>query len=126
MQTHNEGPVPPVSKQGDEVLVQQDKTNKLSTAFNLTPFKVVRRNGNSLMIESPTGKQYSRNTSHVKQYVNDPRPQQEPDVLTTPVCRYVFKIKHMNTLILIINLVMTLLPFFDQDKKRRKVKLIYS
>ena len=36
------------------------------------------------MIESPTGKQYSRNTSHVKQYVNDPTPQQEPDVLTTP------------------------------------------
>ena len=36
------------------------------------------------MIESPTGKQYSRNRSHVKQYVNDPTPQQEPDVLTTP------------------------------------------
>lgn len=69
---------------GDEVLVQQDKTNKLSTAFNPTPFKVVSKNGNSLMIEGPTGKQYSRNTSHVKQYVNDPTPQQEPDILTTP------------------------------------------
>ena len=35
------------------------------------------------MVESPTGKQYSRTTSHVKQYVNDPTPQQEPYVLTT-------------------------------------------
>ena len=35
------------------------------------------------MTERPTGKQYSRNTSHVKQYVNDPTPQQEPDALTT-------------------------------------------
>ena len=34
---------------GDEVLVQQDKTNKLSTAFN--PFKVISKTGN---IESPT------------------------------------------------------------------------
>jgi len=51
---------------GDEVLVQQGKANKLSTAFNPTPFKVVSKIGNSLMIESSTGKQYSRNTSHVK------------------------------------------------------------
>ena len=59
---------------GDEVLVQQGRTNKLSTAFNSTPFKVASKNANNLMIEIPTGKQYSRNTSHVKQYVNDPTP----------------------------------------------------
>ena len=37
---------------GDEVLVQQDKTNKLSTAFN--PFKVISKTGNILVVESPT------------------------------------------------------------------------
>ena len=62
----------------DEVLVQQDTTNKLSTPFYPTPFKVVSKNGNSPTVGSPTGKQYSRNTSHVKQYVNDPTPQQGP------------------------------------------------
>ena len=49
----------------DEVLVQQDKTNNLSTPFYPTPFKVVSKKGNSPMVGSPTGKQYSRNTSHV-------------------------------------------------------------
>ena len=69
---------------GDEVLVQQDKTNKLSTAFNSAPFKVVSKNGNGLVVKSLTVKQYYRRTSHVKQYVNDPTPQREQDVLTTP------------------------------------------
>ena len=69
---------------GHEVLAQQDKTRKLCTAFNPNPFKVVSKNGNSLMRKSPTGKQCSKNTNHLKQYLNDPTPQQEPDVLTTP------------------------------------------
>jgi len=71
---------------GDEVLVKQDKTNKLSTAFNPNPFKVVSKSGNSLVIESPAGNQYSRNTSHVKRYITegDPASQQESDVLATP------------------------------------------
>ena len=69
---------------GDEVLVKQDKTNKLSTAFNPNPFKVISKSGNSL--ESPAGNQYSRNTSHVKRYITegDPASQQESDVLATP------------------------------------------
>ena len=37
---------------GDEVLVQQDNTNKLSTAFDPNPFKVVSKTGNSLVVES--------------------------------------------------------------------------
>ena len=71
---------------GDEVLVQQQKTNKLSTAFNPNPFKVVNKIENSLVVESPTGNQYSRNTSHVKQYIRegDPTPQQGSDSVSTP------------------------------------------
>ena len=70
---------------GDEVLVQQDKTNKLSTAFNPNPCKVISKTGNSLVVESPTGNQYSRNTSHVKQYIKeeDPTPQQGSDSVST-------------------------------------------
>ena len=71
---------------GDEVLVKQDKTNKLSTALNPNPFKVISKRGNSLVTESPAGNQYSRNTSHVKRYITEggPASQQESDVLATP------------------------------------------
>ena len=54
---------------GDEVLVRQDKVNKFSTTFNPNPCLVVRKSGNSLIVESPDGVQYSRNSSHVRKYV---------------------------------------------------------
>ena len=71
---------------GDEVLVQQDTTNILSTAFNPNPFKVVGNTGNSLVVESPAENQYSRNTSNVKHYIRegDPTPQQGSDSVSTP------------------------------------------
>ena len=43
--------------------------NKLSTTFNPKPCLVVRKSGNSLIVESPDGVQYSRNSSHVRKYV---------------------------------------------------------
>ena len=54
---------------GDQALVKQDKTNKLSTTFGHDPYTVVSRNGNSLIVEAESGSQYSRNTSHVKRFV---------------------------------------------------------
>ena len=57
---------------GDEVLVRQDKVNKFSTTFNPNPCLVVHKSGNSLIVESPDGVQYSRNTSHVRKYVTAP------------------------------------------------------
>ena len=54
---------------GDRVLVQQEKTNKLSTPFNPTPLTVVSKTGNSLVIEADDGAQYSRNTSHVREFL---------------------------------------------------------
>ena len=54
---------------GDEVLMRQDKVNKFATTFNQTPCVVVRKSGNSLIVESPDGVQYSRNSSHVRKYV---------------------------------------------------------
>ena len=51
---------------GDQVLVQQEKTDKLSTRFNPTPYTVVIEHGNSLIVQSQEGAQYSRNSAHVK------------------------------------------------------------
>ena len=49
----------------DQVLVQQEKRNKFSTPFNPNPFMVVSKHGNSLVVQSQDGAEYSRNTSHV-------------------------------------------------------------
>ena len=51
---------------GDQVLLQQEKKDKLSTRFNLNPYTVVSKHGNSLVVQSKEGAQYSRNTAHVK------------------------------------------------------------
>ncbi|CAL9684591.1 unnamed protein product [Knipowitschia caucasica] len=53
---------------GDEILLKQDKVNKFTTTFNHTPHTVVSKNGNNVVVESPSGAQYSRNTTHVKVY----------------------------------------------------------
>ena len=51
---------------GDQVLVQQEKRDKLSTWFNPTPYTVVSKHGDSLIVQPQQGAQYSRNTAHVK------------------------------------------------------------
>ena len=51
---------------GDQVLLQQEKKDKLSTRFNPNPYTVVSKHGNSLVVQSKEGAQYSRNTAHVK------------------------------------------------------------
>ena len=56
---------------GDQVLLQQEKQSKLSTQFNPTPYTVVSKRGNSLVVRSQGGVQYSRNTSHVKKFLRD-------------------------------------------------------
>lgn len=53
---------------GDTVLIQQDKMDKFTTPFNATPHKVVSKTGNQVVVESPTGARYWRNTTHVKRY----------------------------------------------------------
>ena len=54
---------------GDRVLVQQEKTNKLSTPFSPNPLTIVSKTGNSLVIEAEDGARYSRNTSHVRKFL---------------------------------------------------------
>ena len=75
---------------GDQVLVRQERKDKFSTPFNPTPYRVVSKTGNSVMVEAPGGTQYSRNASHVKRFmVDDPVstpgiPSASPDEIVVP------------------------------------------
>lgn len=53
---------------GDTVLIQQDRVDKFSTPFHPTPHKIVSKTGNQVVVESPTGAHYKRNTTHVKRF----------------------------------------------------------
>ncbi|XP_044183875.1 uncharacterized protein LOC122964378 [Acropora millepora] len=55
----------------DQVLVRQERKDKFSMPFNPTPYCVVSKTGNSVIVEAPSGTQYSRNTSHVKRFMGD-------------------------------------------------------
>ena len=71
---------------GDHVLLKQDKQNKLTTNFGGLPHEVLSKLGNSLIVQSPDGVQYRRNTSHVHRYVSrenediDQGPDAEPEL----------------------------------------------
>lgn len=68
---------------GDQVLVQQEKKDKLSTRFDPTPYTVVSKHGNSLIVQSQEGAQYSRNTAHVKKLLqNNGTPNRQKETLT--------------------------------------------
>ena len=61
---------------GDQVLLKQDKTDKFTTTFNKTPHKIISKDGNNVVVQSPSGATYSRNTTFVKKYyTEDPTPQ---------------------------------------------------
>ena len=50
---------------GDDVLVKQDKTNKLSTPFDSSPYKVINKKG-SMVTAGRSDKTITRNASHFK------------------------------------------------------------
>ena len=56
---------------GDQVLLKQKKSNKLSTNFQPEPYEIVERKGNSVVIQSPQKSQkgqYHRNVTEVKKF----------------------------------------------------------
>ena len=69
---------------GDQVLVQQERQDKLSPQFNPTPYTVVTKRGNSLVVQSQEGAQYSRNTSHVKKFLQDNSAEHQEEAETEP------------------------------------------
>ena len=54
---------------GDQVLVKEDRQNKLSTTFGSIPYEVVYRKGNSVVVESPQKVRYKRNITQVRKFV---------------------------------------------------------
>ena len=54
-------------REGDKVLLRREKENKLSTPYKQSPFTVIQKNGNSVLVEAD-GVQYRRNVTHVKKY----------------------------------------------------------
>ena len=71
---------------GDQVLVQQEKKDKQSIRFNPNPYTVVSKHGNSLIVQSQEGAQYSRNTAHVKKLLqNNETPSKQEETKTAAI-----------------------------------------
>ena len=51
---------------GDEVLLRAEKSNKLSTNFRLSPFKVVRKTESKITVKNDIGVEFQRNAEFVK------------------------------------------------------------
>lgn len=58
-------------KEGDKVLLQKPKTDKLSPSFEATPYEVVNKQGGHVEIKSPAGIHYKRNVTHLQKYEED-------------------------------------------------------
>ena len=55
-------------REGDEVLVRQTKGDKMTTPYNPEPYTLVEKHGNSVVVQSPDGVRYKRNSTHVRKY----------------------------------------------------------
>ena len=55
--------------EGDTVLLRQERKNKLTPTFRPEPYRVLDKSGNSVVVESPDGVQYKRNSTHVKKFL---------------------------------------------------------
>ena len=50
------------------LLLRAEKSNKLSTNFRLSPFKVVRKTGSEVTVKNGIGVEFKRNAAFVKKY----------------------------------------------------------
>jgi transposase InsO family protein len=55
-----------IIEQGDDVLLKQTRENKLDTNFEPMPYKVIQKEGNSILLENHEGVRKMRNIAHVK------------------------------------------------------------
>jgi len=59
-------------KEGDTVLLQQPRQNKLTSTYKPELYTVTSRTGSEVTVQSPDGVQYRRNVAYVKKYVSSP------------------------------------------------------
>ena len=62
------GATPKSIRVGDTVLLEAEKTNKLSTNFNPDPFEFVHDTGSEVMLRNGAGVELKRNTVFIKRY----------------------------------------------------------
>ena len=55
--------------EGDRILLNKSRDNKLSPNFEPVPYKVVEKKGNAVLIEDQDGNTKLRNTSHMKKFL---------------------------------------------------------
>ena len=60
---------------GDKVLLKQPRANKWTAQFESQPYELIDKCGSSVVIKSPDGAQYKRNTTHVKLYQEREKPE---------------------------------------------------
>ena len=66
-------------REGDSVLLEKKKENKLSSCYEKEPYQVMSRYGDQVVLRSPQGIQYKRNLQHIKPFnVPDPKEQETP------------------------------------------------
>ena len=64
-------------QEGDLVLLEKRKENKLSSHYEKEPYQVTARYGDQVQLKSPQGAEYRRNIQHVKRFVIPDREPQE-------------------------------------------------
>jgi hypothetical protein len=55
-------------REGDTVLLEKKKENKLSPSYEKEPYEVMSRYGDQVVLRSPQGVQYKRNLQHIKPF----------------------------------------------------------
>ena len=55
--------------EGDRILLNKSRDNKLSPSFEPLPYKVVEKKGNAVLIQDQEGNTKMRNASHMKKFV---------------------------------------------------------
>lgn len=65
--------------QGDLVLLEKKKENKLSPAYEREPYEVVKRQGDQVVLKSTDGVEYKRNLQHIKPFVKPGVEKETPD-----------------------------------------------
>ena len=62
------GATPKSIRIGDTVLLKAEKSNKLSTNFRPSPFKVVQKTGTEVTVSNEAGEELRRNSAFIKKY----------------------------------------------------------
>ena len=56
--------------EGDRILLNKSRDNKLSPSFEPLPYKVVEKKGNAVLIQDQEGNTKMRNASHMKKFIH--------------------------------------------------------